>query len=245
MNGALDPDYSLNYTIGVNGASDHSDTTYSAGLYKRFASLQVGVNSAYSHQYWQNSISANGAVALHSGGVTLGPYLTDTFGLVEAKGAQGAKVISSPYSKIDRFGYALIPSLSPYRYNSIILDPQGIANNIELIGGEQRVAPYAGASVKIKFLTRIGYNVLIQSHLNNQQVIPMGTDVFNAEEEVIGMVGQGGQMYLRVAQPKGILRLRWSDQQGTSSCSLPYTISDVDLSQPLIKLSAVCNMENK
>lgn len=73
----------------------------------------------------------------------------------------------------------------------------------------------------------------------------MGTDVFNAEEEVIGMVGQGGQMYLRVAQPKGILRLRWSDQQGTSSCSLPYTISDVDLSQPLIKLSAVCNMENK
>ncbi|WP_228273196.1 fimbria/pilus outer membrane usher protein [Acinetobacter soli] len=245
MNGALDPDYSLNYTIGVNGASDHSDTTYSAGLYKRFASLQVGVNSAYSHQYWQNSISANGAVALHSGGVTLGPYLTDTFGLVEAKGAQGAKVISSPYSKIDRFGYALIPSLSPYRYNSIILDPQGIANNIELIGGEQRVAPYAGASVKIKFLTRTGYNVLIQSHLNNQQVIPMGTDVFNAEEEVIGMVGQGGQMYLRVAQPEGTLRLRWSDQQGTSSCSLPYTISDVDLSQPLIKLSAVCNMENK
>ncbi len=245
LNGALDPNYSLNYTLGVNGSSDQTDTTYTAGLYKRFASLQLGANTSYGNQYWQNSMSANGAVALHSGGVTFGPYLTETFGLIEAKGAKGAKVISSPYSKIDRFGYALVPSLSPYRYNSVILDPQGIANNIELEGGEQRVAPYAGASVKIKFVTRTGYSVLIQSRLNNQHMIPMGTDVLNANEEVIGMVGQGGQMYLRVAQPKGVLHLRWTDQQGASSCSLPYAISDIELNQPLIKLSAVCEIEAK
>ncbi len=244
VNGPLDHDYSLNYTLGVNGSSDQNNTTYTAGLYKRFASLQLGVNTSYSDQYWQNSISANGAIALHAGGITFGPYLTDTFGLVEAKGAKGAKVISSPYSKIDRFGYALIPSLSPYRYNSITLDPQGIANNVELEGGEQRIAPYAGASVKIKFLTRTGYSVLIQSHLKNQQVIPIGTDVLNDTEEVIGMVGQGGQVYLRVAKPQGVLHLRWTNQNGTSSCVLPYSIRNLDMNQPLIKLSSVCEMEN-
>lgn len=241
LTGALDDDYSLSYSLGVNG-NGQQDPTYNAGLYKRFSSFSLGYNSAYNPHYWQNSLNASGALAIHAGGVTLGSYLGDTFALVEAKGAKGAKIVSSPTHKIDRFGYALLPSMSPYRYNTVALDPQGMSDNIELDGGEQRIAPYAGAAVKVKFKTRHGYSVLIQSLLAEGQTIPMGADVRDATGDVIGMVGQAGQVYVRVEQLQGTLSLNWGDDAG-QSCTLPYYIDTAQLAQPLIKLQAQCVME--
>lgn len=242
VNGALDQDYSLNYNLGVGG-NFNDDQTFNAGLYKRFSNVQLGLNTSYNDQYWQKSMNVAGAVAFHSGGITFGPYLGETFALIEAKGAKGAKVVSSPYSKVDRFGYALVPNINPFRFNNIALDPSNMANNIELDGGEQRIAPYAGATVKLNFKTRKGYSVLIQSQLNNQQIIPMGADVFNQDNEVIGMVGQAGQVYVRVPNQEGILTLRWG-AENDQSCQLPYHIENHQLEQTLIKLNAECRMEN-
>ena len=243
INGALDQDYSLNYNLGINGSKQNNYNNYTVGVYKRFSNIQLGYNTSYSEQYWQNSLNFNGAIAFHSGGVTLGPYLNETFALIEAKGAKGAKVISSPNSKIDRFGYALVPNVSPYKYNRVALDPQGMANNVELVGGEQRIAPYAGAAVKLKFATRTGYNLLIQSQLDNDQVIPMGTDVMSQAGEVIGMVGQAGQVYLQVPDRQGVLKLWWGGK-ASEVCLMPYVITDQELNQPLIKLNATCQVEH-
>ena len=139
ITGALDKDYSLSYSLGATLTDWGEQKAYTAGLYKRLPVMQVGLNTAISDDYRQASINFSGALAAHSGGVTLGPYLGDTFALIEAKGAKGASIVSSPYSKVDRFGYALIPSINPYHYNTIALDPHGMAENIELEGGEQRV----------------------------------------------------------------------------------------------------------
>lgn len=240
ISGALDQDYSLSYNVGMNGMSNDQQT-YNAGLYKRFSNIQLGLNTAYSDQYWQGSINASGAVAVHSGGMTFGQYVGDTFALIEAKDATGAKIVSAPTSKIDRFGYALLPSVSPYRYNTVALDPQGMSGDVELEGGEQRIAPYAGAAVKVKFKTRRGYSVLIQSRLADGQVIPMGADVLTDTGEVIGMVGQNGQVYVRVEQQQGQLTLRWGNDAG-QSCKLPYQLDTQQLGQPLIKLQATCTV---
>ena len=244
ISGALDEDYSLNYNLGMNGSGQSNDQTYNAGLYKRLSKISLGLNSAYNQQYWQSSLNASGALAIHAGGITLGSYLGDTFALVEAKGAKGAKIVSSPTNRIDRFGYALVPSISPYRYNTIALDPQGVSSNIELEGGEQRIAPYAGAAVKVNFKTRYGYSVLIQSMLAEGQNIPMGADVRNEAGEVIGMVGQAGQAYVRVEQSQGTLTFDWGDDAG-QRCTMPYRIDRQQLEQPLIKLQLQCAVESK
>jgi outer membrane usher protein len=244
ISGALDEDYSLSYNLGMNGGGQSNDQTYNAGLYKRLSKMSLGLNSAYNQQYWQSSLNASGALAIHAGGITLGSYLGDTFALVEAKGAKGAKIVSSPTNRIDRFGYALVPSISPYRYNTIALDPQGVSTNIELEGGEQRIAPYAGAAVKVNFKTRYGYSVLIQSRLAEGQNIPMGADVRNEAGEVIGMVGQAGQAYVRVEQPQGTLTFDWGDDAG-QRCTMPYRIDRQQLEQPMIKLQLQCIVENE
>jgi outer membrane usher protein len=228
----------------MNGGGQSNDQTYNAGLYKRLSKISLGLNSAYNQQYWQSSLNASGALAIHAGGITLGSYLGDTFALVEAKGAKGAKIVSSPTNRIDRFGYALVPSISPYRYNTIALDPQGVSGNIELEGGEQRIAPYAGAAVKVNFKTRYGYSVLIQSMLAEGQNIPMGADVRNEAGEVIGMVGQAGQAYVRVEQPQGTLTFDWGDDAG-QRCTMPYRIDRQQLEQPMIKLQLQCIVENE
>lgn len=69
------------------------------------------------------------------------------------RNAQGARV--------DSAGYAIVPSLSPYRYNDVALDTKGINPNAELSGGQIRVAPYAGSSVLLKFATLTGRALLI------------------------------------------------------------------------------------
>jgi outer membrane usher protein len=38
--------------------------------------------------------NVRGALAVHAGGITLGPYLGDTFALIEAKGAEGARLFN-------------------------------------------------------------------------------------------------------------------------------------------------------
>lgn len=242
VNGALDRENSLNYNLGIGGDFDH-DQSLNAGLYKRFSNVQLGFNTSYNEQYWQNSLNATGALAIHAGGITFGPYLGETFALVEAKGAKGAKVISSPYSQVDRFGYVLVPNISPFRFNNIALDPSNMATNVELEGGEQRIAPYAGAAVKLNFKTRKGYSLLIQSQRADQQIIPMGADVLNQEKQVIGMVGQAGQIYVRVPDQDGQLTIRWGEEID-QRCELPYHIAQQQLSQVLIQLKAECRMGN-
>ncbi|USA47467.1 fimbrial biogenesis outer membrane usher protein [Acinetobacter sp. C26M] len=243
ITGALDKDYSLSYSLGATLSDWGEQTTYTAGLYKRLPIMQVGLNTAFSEQYKQASLNLSGALALHSGGITFGPYLGDTFALIEAKGAKGAKVISSPYSKIDRFGYALIPSINPYHYNTIALDPQGMAENVELQGGEQRIAPYAGAAVKVNFKTRFGHSVLIQTETKTGESVPMGADVLDEESNIIGMVGQAGQVYFRAEKQQGALTLKWGNQDD-QSCKLTYRIDDEQLNQPLIKQNAQCEKVN-
>lgn len=179
-------------------------------------------------------------MALHSGGITLGPYVGDTFALVEAKGAKGASVVGGQGAKIDTFGYALVPALTPYRYNTIALDPEGMDSRSELRDAQKRIAPYAGATVKVNFKTVSGYALLITvQQPEGREPIPMGADVYSEQNTIIGMVGQGNQAYLRSDSTDGYLTVRWGTESG-QQCRLHYDLSGQDTDRPLIVLTSQC-----
>ena len=170
----------------------------------------------------------------------MGPYLGDTFGLIEAKGAEGAEVRNGGGARIDSKGYALIPYLVPYRYNDISLDSKGINDNAEIEGSQYRSAPYAGASVKIKFSTRLGRAVLIATKLPDGSMLPLGSNVYNGEKVVVGMVGQGSKIYARAANAQGKLTVAWGNAED-QQCVISYDLSTLPVDdQPLFKLKAVC-----
>ncbi|CNK78234.1 fimbria/pilus outer membrane usher protein [Yersinia aleksiciae] len=251
LSGVMGDDQSASYSMDFARSEQSKENTFSGSLQKRLPVTSLSGSASSSPGYWQGSASARGSAAFHSGGVTLGPYLSDTFALIEAKGASGAKVMYGQGARIDHFGYALVPTLTPYRYNTITLDPDGMDFNTELQDGERQIAPYAGSTVKVTFRTLSGYPVLISVRLADGSQLPMGTVVYstdgsadnghddNSQEHQVGMVGQASQAYLRAENPRGTLILAWGDA-ADERCKLDYDLGTPKNDQQLYKLDALC-----
>ncbi len=249
-------------TVSVTGSSgEYRDLTWSAyGGYEQYRqdgngntttwggnvqkNTRIGALRASYDQgenYRQAGLGASGTLVVHPGGVTLGPWTSETFALIHAEGAQGAIVQNGQGAVIDSFGYAILPALSPYRNNNVSLETRQMSRDAELTGGSQRVVPYAGAIARVKFHTLKGKAVLINLSSSQGMIPPMGAEVRTAEGTVIGMVGQGGQIYARVPNVSGVLRVLWGEST-RQTCVVRYQITgknDTDL----IHLNQTCDME--
>lgn len=183
------------------------------------------LNGSYSQGkgYKSSSLSMSGAAVAHSGGVTLSPFNSDTFALIEAKGAKGAKVAGYAGAEVDRFGYALYPSLVPYSMNNVGIDPEGSSLDIEFDSTSQNVVPRAGAVVKVKFETHQGTAILIRS-LFGDEPVPFGAEVFDEKNINVGTVTQGGLIYARVDQDKGTLLVKWGEEMH-NRCQVSYVLA--------------------
>lgn len=242
LHGDIEKIKDLNYNIGINYDDQSNINVWNGSLNKRFDYLNTSVYVSKGNNYWQGSANAQGALAIHRGGITFGPYLSDTFALIEAKGAEGASVLNVQGTKINRFGYALVPALTPYRYNTIALNPEGMSAHTELASGDTKIAPYAGSSVKINFDTRQGYPVLIRGVFEDGSNIPFGSEVFNEDDENVGLAGQNGQIYFRAKKLQGKIQVAWSDDEN-DQCSIHYTIPQSQLDVPLVRLNETCKVE--
>jgi len=256
LSGSFGENRNIHYSLGVSRSASSDQTIWNASLSTPLEGIRLGVSASGGPGYWQTSGNAQGALVLHTGGVTFGRYLSDTFALVYAPGAAGARLPNAQGARIDRKGYALVPALTPYRYNTLLLDPQGMTQEVELEDGEQRVAPYAGAALRVTFRTRNGQPLLIHARLPGNATLPLGTDAYDAaavqdnpSATPIGMVGQQNLLYVRVAAPQGVLLLRWGASPA-EQCRLPYDSRSVtNLSQKtavsnaaLLRLEADCHV---
>ncbi|MBL1816345.1 fimbrial biogenesis outer membrane usher protein, partial [Klebsiella pneumoniae] len=104
--------------------------------------------SAGRHQQ-QYSLGASGALVAHQGGMTATPELGETFAIVEAPGAVGARVANRLGQPINRQGFTIIPYLDPFTANWLDLDPQGLNDHVEIVSSSTTVVPDSGAAVKV------------------------------------------------------------------------------------------------
>jgi outer membrane usher protein len=227
LNGSVGADNQFNY--GATAA--HGDTGNSGSLNGGYRSpyavfnASVGSGSGYS----QASLGVSGAVVAHPGGITLGQPMGDTVGIVYVPGAAGARLTSAAGARVDRFGYALVPYLTPYSLNTIEIDPKGLPLDVQLDATSTQIAPHAGSVVLLKFKTRNGRTIIARVRLASGQALPFGAEVFNDKGVSLGMVGQAGQVLARGVDQAGELTARWQDDNGASqSCSFPYRLAPRD-----------------
>jgi outer membrane usher protein len=237
--GVADEAQTLSYGLTATAQTENSQKSISGNVQKNLSMVTMGASYSQGNGFWQAGANARGSVVAHGGGVTLGPYISDTFGIVEAKGAEGATVRNGQGAQVDRWGYAIVPSLTPYRYNDVALDTKGINTNAELTGNQLRVAPYPGSAVLLKFSTLTGHAVLIRSTLPDGKPLPLGADVLNSDGAAIGMVGQGGQVYARVPADRGVVTVKWGEHH-TDQCTISYDVSGQDPKAVLRNLTAAC-----
>ncbi|OKP16864.1 fimbrial protein [Serratia fonticola] len=238
LTGSVGETHPVGYGLNLTTDDTRNDAVWAANLQTRLPYANASGSASSSRQYWQGAAALQGAVVAHRSGVTLGPYVGDTFALIDAPGAKGAQVMDGQGARVDRFGYALVPSLLPYHDNRIALDPQGMNSNVELDEGQQHVVPYAGAMVRLHFKTVRGQAVLVRFQRPDGSIIPMGAPVLDEKGKDIGMVGQANQVYLRSERPQGELTVRWG-RGATQQCRIAYQLAqDDDL--PLQLLDAPC-----
>lgn len=218
MSGAFADNGRGSYNAGISVDSNSEYDVYggvqfdtSAG--RMDAAASVGARSR------SLSMGASGSVVAHAGGMNFGAPLHDGFALIHAPGAAGARV-GTGARRVAENGYAIMSSVTPYRWNSIQIDPRGLSLDVELLQTTKRVVPSAGAAVKVTFETRVDESLFLRIAAEDPDVGPdFGADVRDADGGVVGVVGQGGVVHLRgrLRQP---LRVTTKDQ---GECVLTYT----------------------
>lgn len=181
------------------------------------------------------AIGASGAIVAHGGGINLSPTISDGFVLVEAKGARGAYV-GQGETRIARNGFAVVPQVTPYRWNNVGIDPQGLSHDVELLQTSQRIVPTAGSMVKLTFATKIDTTIYIRARAKDGPLdIPFGSDVRNRSGKQVGTVGQGGM--IRVQGDHGDLEVGNNDAE---RCHITYRVPEASPDSGLRMVDAVC-----
>jgi outer membrane usher protein len=210
------------FTYGVGGShTQGSGNAVSADLKYQASHGVLSASYGQSDAYRATSLGMTGGIVAHAGGVTFAPELGDTIGIVQAPDAQGARINGNHGAQIGKSGFGVAPHLTPYRQNVVELDPKDLPVDVELKTAAQNVAPRAGSVVKLHFDTVSGQAVLITALREDGSPLPFGSDVFDEDGASVGIVGQGGKAFVRVARMRGQLTIKWG---ANAACQLQYNL---------------------
>jgi outer membrane usher protein len=229
--GTLGEDNALSYSVNggySGGGNARSTTSGGANVTYRSPMSTLSVNASTASGYSQYGAGASGTVVAYGGGVVTSPTTGETMAIVEAKDAGGAQVANQSGLRVDRWGRALVPGLTPFERNEIGIDPKGLPVSVELKSTSQHLAPTAGAIVRATFETdNPGASAIIRATRTDGQRMPFGADVFDATGQDVGTVAQGGRIIVRgLKNLTGELSVRWADGTNRQECRLSYSLPD-------------------
>ncbi|MNO71102.1 Outer membrane usher protein FimD precursor [compost metagenome] len=219
----------LNYRASLsNNESQQKSAELALAYQTPVASLGAGI--AQGSNYNNVSLNASGALLLHGDGLEFGPYMGETSGLAHVPDIAGVGVINASSARTNDRGYALIPYLQPYRVNRVVLDTDQLDPNIEIDNGVTQVVPRRGAVVKATFPARKVQRLVLTTRDSQGAPLPFGAQVSNNDEEVLGIVGQAGQVLLGTVDARQVLNVRWGNAS-TEQCQLQLDVPSMPLEQ--------------
>ncbi|WP_025135457.1 fimbria/pilus outer membrane usher protein [Achromobacter sp. DH1f] len=239
------------FSYGVNamrasGGAGGARTSVGGNMAYASPMATLRANASGGQGFSQLGAGLSGGVVAYGGGVVLTPSLGDTTAVIEADNAAGARVVNASGLRVDRWGHAVVPNLTPFASNEIELDPKGLPRSVELKTSAQHVAPTAGAVVKLKFDTVGGGRaVLVRATLADGSPVPFGARATDGAGEAVGTVAQFGQLLLRGAESgRHEYRLSWGDA-ADDQCGLTITLAPpdkADAAQAWTTLDARCGV---
>ena len=242
INGTWGENSQASYSVSANQSPGGNSFAADGQYRSNYAGLSASVSAG--DGYSQQSLGATGGLVVHPGGVTFANQMTDTIGIVEAIGAEGARVTNNVGTTIGRSGYAVLPFLMPYRLNSVNIDPDdAVSPDVEFKSTSESVAPRLNSVVMIRFQTVSGQAVLITAHREDGSVVPFGASVYDGQGGEVGLAGQDGGIYVRGIAQSGILTARWGDAPD-EQCAFKYQLPPKRKADaPLVRIDATCRAE--
>ena len=229
-------DSALNYSFSAQhdrgGYSPIASMAYRNNIANMSASASMGQGSR------QYSAGLSGGVVAYSGGVVLSQMLGDTIAIVETPGAKNISIEGQPGVATNRWGLAVVPSISPYRDNALSLDSRHADDNVELLDAGDNVVPTHGAVVVRRFQTKVGRRAIVMLSLPSGKPAPFGASVWQGKEQV-GMVADNGLLYLNGILADGDATLHMT-LENESQCQFVLP-APKDSSEPWYQqINAIC-----
>ncbi|WP_321860960.1 fimbria/pilus outer membrane usher protein [Burkholderia cenocepacia] len=211
------------YSMASSYDGNNRASSGSFGIGYQRPAVSLSANLGIGRDYQQASANATGGLVLHPGGLTPAPTLSETIGVVHAPHARGA-LVANTSARVDRFGYAVVPSLIPYQLNKIDIDPKDIPEDVELKTVSRSVAPRSGSLVMLSYDTLKARALLIDAQTDDGRPLPFAARALDARTgAALGVVGQGSRLFVRSAAEDGQIRVEWgtrADQQ----CVIDYAV---------------------
>lgn len=218
--------YSINTAYSGMKDSDSLKTLGSFVSYESPWGTLSGSASASSDHSRQYGVSTDGGFVLHRHGLTFSNDSfsdSDTLALVGAPGAKGAR-INYGNSTVDRFGYGVTTSLSPYRENTVALNIDDMDNDVELKSTSTVAIPRQGSVIFSQFDTDAGRSAILNLVRSDHQPVPFASDVTDNMGLSIGTVGQGSQAFVRGIAQSGELVVSWFEKNVRKQCLIHYQV---------------------
>ena len=222
-----DNDYRLSYNTSVS-RDERQRQALGLNLGYQTTSASLGAGISIAPDYRSLSLNASGSLLAHADGIEFGPNLGETIGLVEVPNTPGVGVQNASNVRTNERGYALVPSLSPYKPNQLILQTDQLGPDVEIDNGIAQVVPRRGAVVKHRFDARNVNRLVLTLRTPLGQPVPFGAQVSDAEGSSLGIVGQGGVLMLSTTQPAQQVQVRWSERTD-AKCQLELDVANMPL----------------
>ncbi len=208
--------------IGSRSKGNQDGSSFNAYAGYRGSEANWRAGYGQSRDSSQLSMSADGGLIAHGGGITFSQSLGEASALVYAPHAQGAQLGSSG-AHIDKHGYGVLPSLRAFHTNAVDIDPEGMPVDVELKESNRSVVPTVGAVSLVKFETVSGRALVIKATHPDGRPLPFAAQVFDEHGREVGVIGQAGKAFVRGAADQGTLTVRWTEAVG-DRCYIHYRL---------------------
>ncbi|MCY1530499.1 putative outer membrane usher protein LpfC' [compost metagenome] len=236
VSGYLDEQNTLNYSAQAGHSKNSGNSgSVSLGLETSKASLNSSYSQGRDNRHM--SLGANGSVVLHSGGVTFGQTVGETFALVEVPDVGGLGFDGYSAVRTDSRGYAVVPYMQPYRYNWVNLKTDTLGTNIEITENSQMLVPTRGAVVRRRFEAESGRRVQFDLSQTNGEKIPFGAQAYDEQDKVLGMVDNLSRLLVFGVKDQGRVHIRWGD----SGCIADFVLPPLNKEVAYERIAQSCN----
>ncbi|WP_439090265.1 outer membrane usher protein [Serratia bockelmannii] len=182
---------------------------------------QVNANASYQEgRYSSAGLSLQGGAtatlkgaALHRSGMIGGTrMMVDTGGVANIPiGGYGA------VTRTNRFGKAVVTDVSSYYRNRVSIDVNKLPENAEATRSVVQATLTEGAIGYRRFEVIAGEKAMAVIRLADGTTPPFGATVKNSKEQGVGIVNDGGSVYLSGINPNEEMTVRWN---GRAQCAL-------------------------
>lgn len=184
----------------------------------------------------------SGGAVIHENGITLSQPLGESIALVETPGAAGTSIINHAGVKTDFRGYAVVPYVTPYRLNDVVLNNETLPDDVELDTNTTTVVPTRGAIVRSVFNGKVGIKGFIRLTDKSGKALPFGTTITLADGQSASsnFIGEDGRVYLTGLTDNGSLLAKWGNEPD-KKCKASYNFSNIPVpSMGIRQIQARC-----